>query len=92
MRGDVIYSRLLWCRGGPDPWYNMGGPAKRVACKSSLFTESSLVVKIKNTWLILLSNYHLLTKDFVNYQRIVNETVFSQIVGMSKCCGQNGDS
>ena len=39
--------------GGPGPWYNWGGPAKVGACKSFLFTESSLVAKIKNTWLIL---------------------------------------
>ena len=33
--------------GGPDPRYNWGGPAQVGACKSCLFTESFLVVKIK---------------------------------------------
>ena len=42
--------------GGPDPWYNLGSPAKVGAHKSFLCTEISLVVKIKNTWLILLSH------------------------------------
>ena len=37
------------------------------ACKSFLFTESSLVVKIKNTWLILLHT--------VFYETIVTNTV-----------------
>ena len=35
--------------GGPDLWYNQGDPAKVGACKSFLFTASSLVVKIRNT-------------------------------------------
>ena len=39
--------------GGSDPRYNRGGPAKVGAHKSCLFTESILVVKVKNTWLIL---------------------------------------
>ena len=39
--------------GCPDPWYNRGDPVKVGACKSFLFTESSLGVKIKNTCLIL---------------------------------------
>ena len=36
-------------QGGPDTWYNWGGPAKVGARKSFLFTESSVVVKKKNT-------------------------------------------
>ena len=48
--------------GGPDPWHNWGGPAKVGALKSVLCTESSLVVKIKNTWLILFAK---------NYQNLV---------------------
>ena len=40
--------------GVPDPWNNWGGPAKVGACKSLLFTESSLVVKLENTCLIFL--------------------------------------
>ena len=40
--------------GGPDPRYNWDGPAKVGACKPFLFTESSLVVKIKNNWLIFV--------------------------------------
>ena len=32
-------------QGGPDTWYNWGGPAKVGARKSFLFTESSVVVK-----------------------------------------------
>ena len=35
-------------QGGPDTWYNWGGPAKVGARKSFLFTESSVVVKKKN--------------------------------------------
>ena len=35
--------------GGSDPLYNHSGPAKMGACKYFLFTESSVVVKIKNT-------------------------------------------
>ena len=34
--------------GGPDPWYNRGGPAKVGARDSFVFTESSLEVTIKN--------------------------------------------
>ena len=41
---------------GPDPWDTRGGPTNVGAHKSFLFTESSLVDKIKNTWLILLSH------------------------------------
>ena len=57
---------MIGCRGvvelgGPDSWYSRGGPAKVGACKLLPFTENSLVVKIKNTWLILLSH---LTKPF----------------------------
>ena len=53
-----MYSWLSRCsiERGPDPWYNWGGPAKVGARKSFLFTESSLVAKTKNTWLILLSD------------------------------------
>ena len=40
--------------GGPDPWYDLGVAAK-VWSQSFLLTESSLVVKIKNTQLVLLS-------------------------------------
>ena len=38
--------------GGPDPWFNRGGPAKVGQLKSFLFTGSSLEVKITNTRLI----------------------------------------
>ena len=41
-------SRFSTARG-PDPWYNQAGTTKVGACKSFLFTESSLVVKIKKT-------------------------------------------
>ena len=55
---------LVGCRGvvqlgGPDPWYTWIGPAQVGAHKLFLFTESSLVVKIKNTWLMLLLHYYL---------------------------------
>ena len=30
--------------GGPDPWYNQGGPAKVKARKFFLFTEGFLVI------------------------------------------------
>ena len=45
---------MVICRGvvqpgGSDTWYNRGGPAKVGPRKYFLFTESSLVVKIKNT-------------------------------------------
>ena len=54
------FKKIVVQLGGPGPWYNWGGPAKVGACKSFLFTESSLVVKIKNTWLFLLSHYKIL--------------------------------
>ena len=38
-------------QGGPDTWYNWGGPAKVGPRKSFLFTESSVVVK-KNLMLL----------------------------------------
>ena len=39
--------------GGSEPWYNRGARdlTKVGVSKSFLFTVSSLVVKIKNTWL-----------------------------------------
>ena len=43
--------------GGTDSWCIHGGPDKVGAYKSFLFTEISHVVKIKNTWLILLSHF-----------------------------------
>ena len=51
---------MFCCRGEvqlgvPDPWYYWDGPDKAVACKHFLFTEGSLVIKIKKTFLILLS-------------------------------------
>ena len=52
--------------GVPDPWYNLGGPAKVGARKSFLLTESSLVVKIKNPWLILLSHFSCLIASSVD--------------------------
>ena len=62
LKTDHLTIRYLVGRSGviqlgcPDPWNNQGGLAKVGACRSFLFTQSSLVVKIKNTWLILLSN------------------------------------
>ena len=52
---------IVDCRGatqlrGPDPWYDRVDPSKLGAGKSFLLTESSLVIKMKNTWLILLSH------------------------------------
>ena len=41
---------------GPDPCYNQVGPTKAGASKSFLLTDSSGVLKIKNTWLSLLSH------------------------------------
>ena len=38
--------------GSPDHGFAQRGLAKEGACKSILFTESSCVVKKKNTWLI----------------------------------------
>ena len=49
----IVHRQGVVQLGGPDPW---GGPAKEGSHKSFLFTDSSLVVKIKNTWLILLSH------------------------------------
>ena len=49
----MVGSRGVVQLGGPDPQYNWAGPAKLGAHKSFLFTESSCVAKIKNTWLIL---------------------------------------
>ena len=58
--------------GGPDPWYNRGVPAK--ACKSFLFTESSLLIKIQNTYMILRShlqfNDTLVAVDSKNINRV----------------------
>ena len=45
--------------GGPYPWYNLGGSAKVGPHKLFLFTEISLVVKIKKIWLIWLSHFIL---------------------------------
>ena len=50
-RWPISMVNLVGCQGviqqgGPGPWYNQGGPAKVVAHKSFLFTESFLVVKI----------------------------------------------
>ena len=55
----MLTTNIVSCQGvvqlgDPDPWYSQGGPAKMGARKYFLFTKSSLVVKIKNTWLILL--------------------------------------
>ena len=41
--------------GGPDPGFAQEGPAKVRDCMSVLFTESSFVVEMKNTWLVLSS-------------------------------------
>ena len=54
--GDLLF--IVGCRGevqlgGPEPWYNQGGPAKVGACKYFVFTKGSLIVKIKKTCLIL---------------------------------------
>ena len=48
----VFTTSIVSCQGvvqlgGPDAWYNWGGPAKVGAHMSFLFTGSSLVVKIK---------------------------------------------
>ena len=43
--------------GGARPGFARGGPAKVAACKSILFNESSRVVKIKNSWLIILLHF-----------------------------------
>ena len=45
--------------GGRVPGFARWGPAKEGAWKSIPFTESSLIVKIKNNWLILLSHFIL---------------------------------
>ena len=44
----IVVECIIGCQGvvplgGPDPWYNLGGPTKVEACKSFLFTESFLV-------------------------------------------------
>ena len=54
-----LCNMLVGCQGveqlgGQDSWCNWGGTAKVGARKSLLFLESSLVVKIKNTWTFLL--------------------------------------
>ena len=46
---NIVGCRGVLQLGGPDLWYNQGDPAKVGACKSFLFTASSLVVKIRNT-------------------------------------------
>ena len=53
---------LVGCRGvvqlgGPDPWYNWGGPTKVGVLKSFLFSEYSLVVKTKNHCLIFYPHF-----------------------------------
>ena len=58
MKVYIVGCRGVVQLGGPDPWYNWGGPAKVGAGESFLFTDSSLIVKIKNTWLIMLSHFH----------------------------------
>ena len=52
-----VICRAVVYLGGPDPWYNWGGPSKVGARKSFLFTGSSLVVQIENTRLLLFSHY-----------------------------------
>ena len=47
----IVGCRSVVQLGGPDPWYNQGGPAKVGARKSFLSTESFLVVKIKGSLL-----------------------------------------
>ena len=66
-RGLNNLKLIVGCRGvvqlgGPDPWVNRGGPTKVGAHKSFLFTESSLVVEIKNNWLI----FCILTLFYIN--------------------------
>ena len=58
----VAFVYVISCQGvvqlgGPAPRFVRGGPAKVGACKSILFTDSSCVVKIKNTWLVLQSRF-----------------------------------
>ena len=53
-----MHSQFLWCSPvrGSDSWVCPRGPTKVGAHKSMLFTESSHVVEIKNTWLISVSH------------------------------------
>ena len=39
---------------GSSTGFSQFSPSKVLACKSSLFTECSLVIKISNTWLIFV--------------------------------------
>ena len=52
----VIYSWFLRCNTarGSSTGFSLFSLTKVEACKSFPFTRSSLVLKIKNTWLILL--------------------------------------
>ena len=63
--------------------YSFGG-------ESIVYTESFSVDKIKNTWISCLITSSVNWR-LVYYQRIWKGEIFSQIVGVSKPCDQNGD-
>ena len=61
-------------------------PTKFEACKSFLVTESFIVLKIKNTWLIFI-----IIKNLFIIKEFKNEKIISQILEISKVHDQNGD-
>ena len=56
----AVHKQWVEQLGGPDPWYDRGGPTKVRARKSFLFTEGSPVGNINNTWVILASHFKFL--------------------------------
>ena len=87
--GLMFFYSVVWCNIGSylDTWYNWGGPAKVELVSLSLFTESTLVHKIKNAWLILLS--HFILHHFASMLYAVSQSNFVEKSGYQKGGMQN---
>ena len=87
-----IFSRLLRCSTvwGSSVRFSQMIPTKFEACKSFLFTESSLKLKIKNTWLIFIITlfflYHFAVSCVHSQEKI--STKAAMLNALAKCYSQ----